>query len=121
YVVTALAATWLIGAAARGFKGPFGWLLRCAPMVYIGRISYGLYVLHIFVPYLFLEYWPTAFATLKSNWLGFAVFTSVSILMATVSWYAFEAPINRLKRYFEYEEGKSEARNPKLKSSPKTE
>ena len=45
--VTALAAAWLIGTAAKGFRGPIGWFLTAPPVVYIGRISYGLYVLRL--------------------------------------------------------------------------
>lgn len=103
YPITALAAVWFIGTAARGFRGPIGWFLTFAPVVYIGRISYGLYVIHLLVPHL-LGYWfPATYADRPRTWGSLCVFVGVSIALASLSWFAFEAPINRLKRYFEYD------------------
>jgi peptidoglycan/LPS O-acetylase OafA/YrhL len=107
YVVTALFAVWLIGSAAKGFKGPFGWFLRCPPIVYIGRISYGLYVIHMFVPTMLEHLAPSLKLTDDKNWKYFFSCTAISIVLASISWFAFEAPINRLKRYFEYDAGKA--------------
>jgi len=56
--VTAVTAEWasiaicgaiVLGAAA-GYLGAIGRVLGSKPMVYIGTISYGLYVLHLLVP-----------------------------------------------------------------------
>ncbi len=103
YTITAVFSVWLIGMAARGFAGPMGYFLSCAPMVYIGRISYGLYVLHMLVPHLFLHLAPDRTWAPSGTWPALVLYTIVSILLATVSWYGFEAPINRLKKYFEYD------------------
>lgn len=101
YPITAIAAVWIIGSASRGFKGPLGWLLASPPLVYIGRISYGLYVLHMFVPHIVDHFfgWEGA----SDAWTRLFTYTAVSIVAASVSWFAFEAPINGLKRYFEYD------------------
>jgi peptidoglycan/LPS O-acetylase OafA/YrhL len=103
YLPTALAGVCLVGLAARGFSGPMGYLLQSAPMTYVGRISYGLYVIHMFVPHLMLHYFPSAGFGRDGGWWQFAVFSLVSVALATISWYAYEAPINRLKKYFEYD------------------
>lgn len=103
YTLTAVASIWLIGTAARGFKGPLGWFLQCAPMVYIGRISYGLYVIHMFVPYLLTWAFPSYGFDKYRTWETLLIFLFTSIALASLSWYAYEAPLNKLKRYFEYE------------------
>lgn len=101
YPITALAAVFLIGMAARGFKGPIGWLLASAPLVYVGRISYGLYVLHMFVPHLVDH--ALGWEGVPRGWTQFFTYSAIAIVAASVSWFAFEAPINGLKRYFEYD------------------
>jgi len=101
YPITALAAVWLIGAASRGFKGPLGWVLASAPLVYIGRISYGLYVIHMFVPHIINH--ALGWDTVPRGWTQFVTYVAIAIAAASVSWFCFEAPINRLKRYFEYD------------------
>ncbi|MGN6626517.1 MAG: acyltransferase family protein [Tepidisphaeraceae bacterium] len=116
YAVTAVAAVWLIGMASRGFKGPIGWLLTFAPLVYIGRISYGLYVLHMFVPHLLAYLFPHLNFKSYGSWGNFLGFTTISIGLASVSWFAFEAPINRLKRYFEYD--RTARTNPSTSETP---
>lgn len=100
---TGLFFCWLVGSASIGFRGIFGRLLESRPLVYCGRISYGLYVYHPFAAGL------TKFVFARMNrplnpygWIAFMLFTSVTILMASVSWRLLERPINGLKRNFSY-------------------
>ena len=51
----ALVFCWLIGAASRGFVGTTGRLLEWRPIVYLGKISYGIYIYHFLVPLAFTE------------------------------------------------------------------
>ena len=37
------------------------------------------------------------------GWTQLLTYTAISIALASISWFAFEAPINGLKRYFEYD------------------
>jgi peptidoglycan/LPS O-acetylase OafA/YrhL len=101
YPVTAVFAVFVIGMAARGFRGPLGWLLRSPPLVYVGRISYGVYVVHMLMPHAAVHFFPKWAA--EKGWEQLFAYVAASLLVATVSWYALEAPINRLKKYFEYE------------------
>jgi len=85
------------------YAGAVGWLL-CRPestaakllsvrwLRYIGRISYGLYVYHPFVFTWTYSHFPGA-PVLERVSLGVAL----SLLIATVSWYAFEIWFIRLK------------------------
>jgi peptidoglycan/LPS O-acetylase OafA/YrhL len=90
--------TWLIGGAADGFSGVGGRLLESGPLVYLGRISYGLYIFHGFV----MALWAKAgLAPIANPWLQTLTFGLITVLVASISWYTIEAPINSLKRYFQ--------------------
>jgi peptidoglycan/LPS O-acetylase OafA/YrhL len=101
---------WLVLGAADGFTGPFGRLLVFRPVVYVGRISYGIYVFHPFV----------IFATVRAarhlgvdfharGALSFVVITTMTIGVAALSWHFFEGPINGLKGRFSYRDRQSQA------------
>jgi peptidoglycan/LPS O-acetylase OafA/YrhL len=82
---------------------PSGILLqvfKVRPIVYLGKISYGLYVFHNFmygikgmlIPYIpFLERVPGAFLALAAT-----------IVLAMLSWHLMEEPILRWKRWVPY-------------------
>jgi peptidoglycan/LPS O-acetylase OafA/YrhL len=87
---------WLIGRAAFGFKGIIGYILTLRPLRYIGKISYAIYLFHIFVPgILFALKYP------HNENLRFLLYGLVTVGLASVSWYAFENPILKLKNRFE--------------------
>jgi peptidoglycan/LPS O-acetylase OafA/YrhL len=94
---------WVIDRAT-GFPGAFGRLLACRPMVYLGTISYGRYVLHFFM--VDMVSWGWARLGLPAPLLGvslhFALSAVATVLLASVSCYILEKPLNELKRYFPY-------------------
>ena len=90
---------WLIGLAAHGFTGAGGRFLACRPLVYLGSISYGLYVYHATIP-AFLGLWGLPWPDRSLGRL-FMVLV-LSIVVASLSWFAVERPLNNLKRYFPY-------------------
>ena len=47
--VDAVFLAWLLAISLGGIKGKYGRFLSWAPVVYVGRISYGIYVYHVFV------------------------------------------------------------------------
>ncbi|WP_447971327.1 acyltransferase family protein [Nitrospira sp. M1] len=94
---------WMIGRAAEGFSGPIGIVLNQPTLIYCGRISYGMYVIHLFVPDLlsgigFMAILPPIVN--NDEWLRLLLFSAVSILLAMVSWHLLEKPINNLKRFY---------------------
>jgi len=99
-----LFSVWLVGGAAVGFKGWAGRLLEWKPLVYVGTISYGMYIYHVFVPH---ELWPRlehrGFPMLPEP-LRFFFYCAATLMISALSWHLFEGPINNLKRYFEYQE-----------------
>lgn len=101
---TALIFCWLIYSASRGFRGHFGHLLEWRPIVYLGKISYGIYIFHFLVPLAFAAA-ATHFGVGYEN-SGFVNFIATSLVtfgVAALSWHLFERPINGLKRHFRYE------------------
>jgi peptidoglycan/LPS O-acetylase OafA/YrhL len=89
---------WLVLAAARGFGGFFGRVLTLRPLLYVGKVSYGVYVFHAFA--LLLDRVGLArFHPL----LRCAVYLGFTLVVAELSWRWFESRINALKERFPYE------------------
>ena len=72
----------------------FDWL-AWSPLHYLEKISYGVYVYHLFLQPLALKIPGMAWLA----WLSFVVLVAASIGLAHVSWVIFERPILRLKQY----------------------
>lgn len=89
----------LISKASRGFNGFTGKLLESRPLTYIGKISYGIYVYHPFIPLLCATV-STAFGiSLTDNKLiALTYLLPITFGVASISWHVFERPINSLKR-----------------------
>ena len=99
----ALCFTWLVSRAATGFRGWAGRVLSFGPVQYLGRISYGIYVYHLFlwslVPTLGRRFdLPLPVDRVEAAFLVAAL----TVATAAVSWHAFERPVNGLKRHFPY-------------------
>jgi peptidoglycan/LPS O-acetylase OafA/YrhL len=71
-------------------------LLAIPPLSAVGRISYGMYVWHVFVMHMPGIRLPVP------GWGRFAFVTACTAAIATVTWCAFERPLNNLKRYWPY-------------------
>ena len=100
----ALIFCWLIYSASQGFGGLWGRLLEWSPLTYLGKISYGIYIFHMLVPVALLKIAERL--GVEYGRVGFVHFLGSSLItfgVAALSWHAFEAPINRLKRHFPYE------------------
>jgi peptidoglycan/LPS O-acetylase OafA/YrhL len=111
-VGAALIAGWVVSNASIGFRGLIGRLLEMKPLVYVGTISYGIYVYHYFIPYLMYHIlgFPSIakFLARPYAWpLDSLLKGGVTISVAALSWHFFERPINNLKRYFKYDGGRS--------------
>jgi peptidoglycan/LPS O-acetylase OafA/YrhL len=91
---------WVVLRAAQGFEGPIGRMLASGPLVYLGKISYGLYLLHKPIPYLLREFGVDVDSIPPG--IDFLLYTGLAIVVASLSWYLLEGPINELKRHFPY-------------------
>ena len=102
FAITLLFAA-LIHKAAVGFKGAPGRLLLWKPLLYLGQISYGLYIFHKFISAVV----PRAFEVLKLPFPQEPIsqallLITINIIVASASWFLFERPINRLKQRYKY-------------------
>jgi peptidoglycan/LPS O-acetylase OafA/YrhL len=101
-----LAFVWVVHRAAVGRTGAIGRVLTFRPLAYIGTISYGIYLFHLFVV-------PVATVVERRAGINLPVpvergpaqlliVTVVSIALAALSWRVLERPINSLKHRFPY-------------------
>jgi len=96
-----LAATFIVGIVYHGS----GWsLLRSRFLMFVGEISYGIYLIHFGVLFGLAHLLAPRFAVLSPpeaivlNLALGAVTLLVTILLATFSYYSFERPCQRLGR-----------------------
>jgi peptidoglycan/LPS O-acetylase OafA/YrhL len=82
----------LVGAAARGVSGPVGQALSHPVIRYLGRISYGIYVLHFIVLGAIMPYLSKV-----NPYLGGVIFGLITVALSAVSWHFYETPINRAR------------------------
>lgn len=91
----------LIEKASRGFKGKSKQVLEWPPVLYIGKISYGLYVYHNFM--LALVVYSYGIYGTAPNYRLVALFSTIlTFLAAIVSWHLIERPIVQLKNSFSF-------------------
>jgi len=95
--------TWLVSAAGLGFKGLMGKFMVFPTFVYLGKISYGIYIYHYFMPTLLAP----VFEILKIQYqvpglMNFIISSLLSVTLASLSWRMLEMPISGLKRQFQY-------------------
>jgi peptidoglycan/LPS O-acetylase OafA/YrhL len=85
----------VVYGAAVGFNGWAGRILTVQPVLYVGMISYGIYVFHLLVP----DFVKLLNIPIKPRAVSYI---AVTLLCATISWYALERPLNSLKRLIPY-------------------
>ena len=100
-LVTGFAGAVLAAMATTGARNPLHAALRRGPLAFYGRISYGLYMIHIMV-FVYLGSFD-----LRMNRYGatgnlavVAVRLAASTAAASALWYGFESQILKLKRHF---------------------
>ena len=96
---TAVIFLFIISRASIGFKGILKFILENKVIIYLGRISYGLYLYHSFIP---LIYSKLNLSSIKSSFTQFFIQFIILVILSSVSWYFIEKPINNLKKYFKY-------------------
>jgi peptidoglycan/LPS O-acetylase OafA/YrhL len=92
----------LIYGASRGFGGAVGRLLAWKPLSYVGKISYGIYVYHPFMPKLAVVgvAAATGLALDEGGAAALTLATLMTLGVASLSWHLMESRFNDLKRYF---------------------
>lgn len=100
----ALVFCWFINSASIGFGGAAGRVMEWRPLVYCGKISYGMYVYHQFAPpILSLGFGKLGMTYNQHGWLNFFLGSALTLMISSASWYILEQPFNNLKRHFDYQ------------------
>ena len=96
YVLVAGAAMLVVADLVAGSHSLLARPLAWRPMVFVGKISYGLYLIHLPVFYIVEKLIPTAALPVRLGWK-----LAISLSLATASYYLIERRFLRLKGRFE--------------------
>lgn len=91
-----LVFVWLVARAAEGFSGALGWVFSMRPMILTGRVSYGMYVYHNFMPGLWHRA-ATHFHWNADAGLGVVAPYALAVMAAGLSWILLERPLQNLR------------------------
>lgn len=94
--ICAVPFVWLIVNASIGFKGVVGAVFENSVLRYVGRISYGIYLTHNFMPHIVEK-----FLGPMPKYQAAPIVLIATFGVCIFSWHFIEKPILRLKRYFE--------------------
>ncbi|MGB6746054.1 MAG: acyltransferase [Terracidiphilus sp.] len=91
----------LAAIASTGARNPLNAALGRGPLAFYGRISYGLYMIHIAV-FIFFGWFDLRMDAygMAGNLAVVGFRLAVSTAAAAALWYGFESQILKLKRYF---------------------
>lgn len=97
--------TMLVLIASTGSRNWLNGALRRGPLAYYGKISYGLYMIHIVV-FIYIGWFDLRMDKygMAGNLAVVGMRLATSTLAATALWYGFESRILKLKRYFRSDE-----------------
>lgn len=109
-LAVSLSSALIIMKSYDGIKGIIGKILNLPVLQYLGKISYGLYVYHNFMPWLLRcitgkeTNYPLfagfiSFDQMQHPYLAFLIEFIMLVTIASISWYVLEKPLNNLKKY----------------------
>jgi peptidoglycan/LPS O-acetylase OafA/YrhL len=100
-LATGFAGAVVAAIASTGARNPINASLRRGPLAFYGRISYGLYMIHIMI-FIYLGAFDAHMNAygLAGNMAVVAMRLVVATAAAAALWYGFESQILKLKRYF---------------------
>ena len=103
FLIAVLSVFVVARASINGFQFLPKWILEHKFVVYSGKISYGLYVYHMFAPPLYYYLIPKIGLVVNNRFTECILCYFITFVVAHFSWIIIEKPINSLKRKFPYE------------------
>jgi peptidoglycan/LPS O-acetylase OafA/YrhL len=95
--------TWLVGTAGQGFKGIAARFMTIPSFIYLGKISYGIYVYHYFMPLLITPFFNAINLPYQEpGFINFVISSLLTLVIASLSWRLIELPLNNFKNRFQY-------------------
>ena len=86
---------WLVLNCAIGVRGPLQAFFDNPVLQYIGRISYGIYLVHNWMPDIVTKYFGP-----MPKYQAAPIVLVLTFAVCILSWHFYEKPILRLKRFF---------------------
>ena len=124
----------IIEGAIAGYKNSLGKFLENRAVLYLGKISYGIYLWHLLIPILFWKFFNVVYAKLDdifpSFFAGhqegirsfekiissapacFFIYSVLTITVAATSWNLIEKPFGKLKSFIHVPSSASSIRQP---------
>ena len=97
--VDAVFLAWALSMALVGVKGPYARLLSWAPLIYLGRISYGIYVYHVFVIIIISPLLvPYGLTEAHFAFGRMAILLMLTLALSSLSWHYVEQPFLAWKK-----------------------
>lgn len=90
----------ILRASENGFSSIGGILLEHRLVTYLGKISYGLYLYHLFVPSFYIYIAKYFDLSITNKPTLFFIYLFITILISHLSWILIEMPINKFKEKF---------------------
>ena len=93
---------WFVGwGVFNSYTGVYKRVLEMKIIVYLGRISYGLYIYHNFIGQIPMINQKQIFtSSFADNLTKACIYFSLTILISTISFFLVELPINKFKNKF---------------------
>jgi peptidoglycan/LPS O-acetylase OafA/YrhL len=108
-LLIALGSAWIVHRASCGFSGLLGRFFSLRPLIYLGKISYGIYIYHNFCPSI-IAFLTRRLALHVNLYVARVAPYFVTVLIASFSWYFLEGPIQRLKAALYGDKGRAALR-----------
>jgi peptidoglycan/LPS O-acetylase OafA/YrhL len=90
---------WALSVALTGIKGPYALLLSWSPLVYLGRISYGIYIYHVFVIVIISPLLaPYGLTEAHFAFGRVAILLMLTFGLSSLSWHYMEQPFLAWKK-----------------------
>jgi peptidoglycan/LPS O-acetylase OafA/YrhL len=99
--------TFLVASFASGIKGVIGRIAESKFLIYLGKISYGLYIYHMLmvIPLAGINkivMWLDGPNLVENLYLANFIKIILTFIIATISWQLIEKPINKIKDRFSF-------------------